>query len=41
MDGLLRAHSLSLMVASVQETKRETWKKSTNNFKKSLLSMLT
>jgi hypothetical protein len=27
MDGLLRAHILSLMVASVQETKRETWEK--------------
>jgi hypothetical protein len=25
----------------IQETKRETWKKSINNFKKSLLSMWT
>jgi hypothetical protein len=41
MDGLLLAHSFSLVVTLGPKTKRETWKKSRNNFKKSLLSMQT
>jgi hypothetical protein len=41
MDGLSPAHSFSPVVASVPRNKRETWKKSRNNFKKSLLSMWT
>jgi hypothetical protein len=41
MDGLLLAHSFSLVVALGPRSKKGNMKKSRNNFKKGLLSMWT
>jgi hypothetical protein len=41
MDGLLLAHSFSLIAASGPRNKKRNMEKVKNNFKKSLLSMWT